>query len=328
MKICIIGAGVTGLILLLMLTQAGVNPQDIAIIDPQFDGGDMCGKWGAIRSNTHWGKTITTLRQVLPGITIPDSFDLGATTPLSAIGELLIGLAAPLPVKRIYGFVTRVSLKGSWTVEYYANGPRTLNVPLVILAQGSEPKIGSLPIPSIPLECALDSRIQEYLKPEDHVILFGTMHSGTLVMKNLNDLGVRTTAVYKGAQPFVWDRDGAYGGIKEEAAEIADAVQGGAYKKLTLIPLAEADTVKGATWAVYAMGFSPRVIEVIVEGKPVVNYDGKSGQIAPGAWGFGIAYPNLAPDGVHWDVSVAAFALHIEGQISSILAEVNIGTTR
>jgi len=319
MKICIIGAGVTGLILLLMLTQAGVQPQDIAIIDPHFDGGDICRKWGAIRSNTHWGKTISTLRQVLPGITIPDSFNLEATTSLSAIGDLLIGLTAPLPVKRIHGFVTRLESKGKWTVEYYANGSRTLEASVVILAQGSEPKIGSLPIPSIPLECALDSRIQEYLKPDDHVVLFGTMHSGTLVMKNLNDLSIRTTAVYKGSQPFIWDRDGAYDGIKQEAAEIADAVQVGAYKKLTLIPIAELDRVAGATWAVYAMGFTPRLIEVVVDGKPVLNYDGKTGKLGPGAWGFGIAYPNLAPDGIHWDVSVAAFALHIEGQISSIL---------
>ena len=300
-----------------MLTQAGVNPHEIVIIDPHFDGGDLCSKWGAIRSNTHWGKTITNLRKVLPGITIPDSFNLDETTPLSAIGELLISLATSLPVKRIYGFVTRLSSKANWTVEYYANGPQTLKVPLVILAQGSEPKIGSLPIPSIPLECALDTRIREYLKPDDHVILFGTMHSGTLVMKNLNDLGIRTTAVYKGAQPFLWDRDGAYDGLKQEAAEIADAVQDGKYKHLQIIPLDKADQVS-ATWAVYAMGFTPRVIEIIVDGKPVVNYNGRTGQIAPGAWGFGIAYPNLAPDGVHWDVSLAAFALHIQAQLPNL----------
>jgi pyruvate/2-oxoglutarate dehydrogenase complex dihydrolipoamide dehydrogenase (E3) component len=317
MKICIIGAGVTGLILLLMLTQAGVKPQDITIIDPHFDGGDICRKWGGIRSNTQWGKTITNLRKVLPGINIPDSFDLEATTPLEAIGQLLIRLTTPLPVKRINGFVTRLESKSNWRVEYYSQGPRTLEAPVVILAQGSDAKVGSLPIPSIPLECALDARIEDYLKPSDHVVLYGTMHSGTLVMKNLNRLGIRTTAVYKG-QPFVWDRDGAYDGIKQEAAEVADAVVAGAYKNLTLVPLEEAKDIK-ATWAVYAMGFTPRSIEVVVKGRSVVNYDGRTGQIAPGAWGFGIAYPNLAPDGVHWDVSVAAFALHIEGQISSIL---------
>jgi len=316
MKICIIGAGVTGLILLLMLTQAGVKAEDIAIIDPYFDGGDICRKWGAVRSNTHWGKTITNLRKVLPGINIPDSFDLEATTPLQAIGDLLMGLTAHLPVKRINGFVTRITSKDKWSVEYYSHGPQSLEAKVVILAQGADPKIGSLPIPSIPLECALDSRIEEYVKPDDHVVLYGTMHSGTLVMKNLNRLGIRTTAVYKGPKPFVWDRDGAYDGIKQEAAEVADAVVAGAYKNLTLVPLGEAVQ---ATWAVYAMGFTPRSIEILVNGP--VKYDGRTGKIAPGAWGFGIAYPNLAPDGVHWDVSVAAFALHIEAQIPSILKE-------
>ena len=37
-------------------------------------------------------------------------------------------------------------------------------------------------------------------------------------------------------------------------------------------------------------------------------------------WGFGIAYPSQAPDGIHWDVGVSSFLEHIHGQTSSIVS--------
>jgi hypothetical protein len=73
------------------------------------------------------------------------------------------------------------------------------------------------------------------------------------------------------------------------------------------------------------MGFRPRsTIQLSVDTvvKSSQSYDGKNGKLneLPAAWGFGIAYPNLAPDGVHWDVSVAAFLEHIKLQISDLLS--------
>ena len=80
-----------------------------------------------------------------------------------------------------------------------------------------------------------------------------------------------------------------------------------------------------ADWVVYAMGFQSRSsVQVSVNGVAIqapLKYNGTTGQIneAPFAWGFGIAYPNLAPDGIHWDVSVAAFLEHMKQQIPSLL---------
>jgi hypothetical protein len=206
----------------------------------------------------------------------------------------------------------------------------------LLLAQGSEPRALDLPIPSIPLEIALDgSRLKQYLRPSDHVLVFGTMHSGTLVLRNALDCsGVTVTALYKKEKPFAFARDGEYDGIKEESAAIADTVLGGTYGS-RLILCSSADTSQvirsslTATWVVYAMGFKPRIqMQFQVDGGTPYSperYDGATGALegAPNAWGFGIAYPNRAPDGVHWDVSVSSFVDHILLQKDALLSNLN-----
>jgi hypothetical protein len=161
------------------------------------------------------------------------------------------------------------------------------------------------------------------VKPGDHVVVFGTAHSGTLVVRNLIEgCEATVTNFYKGPQPFFWDRDGAYDGIKREAADIADKAMRGDYgAALELHSVEDVSSVVRATqkaaWVVYATGFEPRRgISFLVEGlaKNGATYDGATGKLTevPAAWGFGIAYPNRAPDGIHWDVSVAAFLEHMK----------------
>ena len=307
MKACIIGAGVTGLSLLLLLTHEGIDPSDISIIDPHFECGDLGRRWSQVLSNTPWSKTVDTLNRLL-GLRLPSS---PKTTLLKDIADLFISLTAPIAVNRIKGFATSVERKGgAWTVSYNTSSPNTLQSKAIFMCQGSNQKIINQPIPSIPLECAFDSRLSHFIRPGDKVTVFGTMHSGTLVIKNLHDLSASITAVYRGSTPFVWDRDGAYDGIKEEAAAIADKIIAGEIP-VTLTNKPPTDS----RWVIYATGFTPRIISGLGQ-----EYDGMTGAIrgAPNAWGFGIAYPNAAPDGVHWDVSVAAFLNHIKAQIPAI----------
>jgi hypothetical protein len=111
---------------------------------------------------------------------------------------------------------------------------------------------------------------------------------------------------------------------------VADAIRAGQYSpaQLTLSNVSDTATlVRGsiaADWVVYAMGFHPReTIALTVDGQPVSStaYDGETGALkgAPAAWGFGVAYPNRAPDGIHWDVSVAAFLAHMRKQLPNII---------
>jgi pyruvate/2-oxoglutarate dehydrogenase complex dihydrolipoamide dehydrogenase (E3) component len=214
---------------------------------------------------------------------------------------------------------------GVWTTVIETNGQQHLvKTNKFILAQGSEPKSMNLSIPTIPLQTALDiTRLKHYVKPEDKVLVFGTMHSGTLAIQNLASLGANVIAYYKHDKPFYWDRDNVYDGIKAEAAEIADKIIAGSIP-VSLVSTNDTEKVirtsRDAKWVVYAIGFAPRQIHITVDGShKTTEYDGLTGRLlnAP-AWGFGIAYPNRAPDGIHWDVSVAAFLEHMKSQLPAM----------
>jgi cation diffusion facilitator CzcD-associated flavoprotein CzcO len=337
-SLCIVGAGVTGLGLLLLLQSSGVDLSKVVMIDPHFDGGDLARKWGAVQSNTPWSKTANAIRTACPEIDLSDVEYPNETTPLSDLAQLLRTLATPAfkKIRKLAGVVKSADYDGrQWTVSYQSGCMNeVLHCKVLLLCPGAEPKSLHLPIPSIPLECALDlTRLRGYVKPGQKVIVFGTMHSGTLVIRNLFEIGANVTAFYNASKPFVWDRDGAYDGIKEEAATIADAITAGDFSHLVkLVHVTDTSVVIRsafeADWVVYAMGFSPRCgIQMSVggESRPAISYDGATGAIqgCPAAWGFGTAYPNRAPDGVHWDVSIAAFLAHMKAQMPDILAALN-----
>jgi hypothetical protein len=333
-RICIIGAGATGLLLLLLLR----DRPNISIIDPHFDGGDLARRWGAVYSNTPWSKTFNALQAAFPELELTSPLDLQATTPLASIAELLRKASkAPLKsVSQTRGSVTRCAFSTNdrtWTVHVKAGSDTTTVIcDTLVLTQGSEPVSYDLPIPSIPLEIAMDvSRLKYYVNPNDTVVVFGTKHSGTLVIKNACDLSANVVALYKSEKPFYFDRDGVYDGIKADAATIADAILAGSIP-VNLVKVNNIAKVIRATgaadWVVYSMGFTPRdEIELYVDDvkKSTTAYNDSTGQLleVPKAWGFGIAYPKRAPDGTHFDVSVAAFLEHMKGQIATIL-EVNV----
>jgi len=332
---CIVGAGIAGLITILLLNEAGVDLSRITIIDPYFDGGDLSRKWGTVLSNTPWSKTIDPLLAACPSLSqqVPVR-DPASTTPLIDIASLF-STAAVASIKQsrcIQGHVTSAEYRTEtkeWSITVTAGGTETVvKSAQLILAPGGRSKTLNLAIPSIPLEIALDvSRLKTYIKPENKVLVFGTMHSGSLVINNLASLGAQVTAYYTSPEPFYWARDGAYDGIKGEAADVADKIVAGTIP-VTLIPSKQvADVIRSSRDAdrvVYAMGFAPRRIPLSVDGVSCssTDYNQQTGALthAP-AWGFGLAYPNRAPDGIHWDVGVTPFLEHIKQQIPAITSE-------
>jgi hypothetical protein len=240
----------------------------------------------------------------------------------------------------IQGLVEEAELNGkTWSISVRKNAAiHVVQSSHVVFTQGSSAKTLDLPIPSIPLEIALNpTLIRQYVKPDQTVILFGTRHSGTLIIKNLVDCSANPiTAFYKGTTPFHFARDGVYDGIKLDAATIADTIIANTYPSVKCIPISDISTLiresKRADWAIYAIGFEPREYSIKKDGvivpSPLKNsYDGLTGvcQALTHAWGFGIAYPNQAPDGKNWDVGIYSFLEHMNGQIPSILS--SIGTT-
>jgi hypothetical protein len=323
-KILIVGSGAAGLLFLWHIQQSKqILPQNIIIVDPHHDGGDLQRKWATVQSNTIWSQTLAVF-----GLPVtPDAWkDLDPTKPallyhsISFLQHIMRDFVSQCEV--IHGLVDQIEKHADgklWSVTLTDKSNYT--VPVVIVAHGSEPKQLSLPIPSIPLECALvNSRLETYVRKGSHVLLFGTSHSGTLIMKNLHELGIQTTAFYNTAKPFYFARDGEYDGIKQESADIADAITAGKYPKLQLSHVTDTAQVirasRKADWVIYATGFQARSTR-----KLNLPYDGTTGELtgSPGRWGFGIAFPNKADNGVNWDVSIPSFSAHIEKQIPSIL---------
>lgn len=313
--------------MLLLLQESGTDLSKVVVIDPHFDGGDLARKWGAVQSNTPLSKSVNAIRSVYPALVCPE--DLNKTSSLIDIIHLLrSSLTSLKKIQMIQGTATSANYSSDpqrWSIKV---GAKEILAKRLILATGSEPKALDIPIPSIPLEIALDtSRLKHYIKPGTSALVFGTLHSGTIVIRNLVACGAKVTALYKSPQPFYWDRDGAYDGIKEESAQIADDIVSGKLS-VDLVPTLDTSRVIrssiDADWVVYAIGFEARnTLRLTVDevDKSGLNYNKHTGALeVPAAWGFGIAYPNSAPDGLHFDVSVAAFLEHMKPQISSILA--------
>jgi cation diffusion facilitator CzcD-associated flavoprotein CzcO len=325
-KILIVGTGAAGLLFLWHLQKSQkVQPNDVVIIDPHHDGGDLQRRWSTVKSNTIWKQTLDIFD--LSGATVPTAWkDLEPTQPallqhsISLLRHLTRDFLSQCEV--VHGLVDQIEKQSDgslWSVTLADKSNYTASI--VILAHGSEAKQLQLPIPSIPLECALNkSRLETYVTTNSRVLLFGTSHSGTLIMRSLHEMGVQTTAFYNTAKPFYFARDGEYDGIKQESAEIADAILAGKYPKLQLANVTDTAQVirasRKADWVIYATGFKVRT-----NIKVNLTYNGTTGAItgSPGIWGFGIAFPNSADDGIHWDVSLPSFHSHIQKQMPAIL---------
>lgn len=339
MNLCIIGAGISGLLLILLLAETSIPLNSIYIIDPHFDGGDLFRKWSSVISNTPWSVTITNLQTHLPSVKIPKwalALPLDKPTPVFTIAKLIRECAEPLlkQVKCVYGSAVSAnwsSKTSKYTVLVQKEQSTTLiEASGVCLTYGSEPKELDISIPSIPLDIALDcNRLSKYIEPDSKVIVFGTRHSGVHVLKNLVDCSANSIiGLYKGVKPFMWARDGEYDGIKMDAALIADEIIAGKYPSVQLLSTSNLSAilreVRSAHWVVYAIGFEPRnLLQITNDGVPItkIEYD-NSGKIlnCSSMWGFGIAYPSQAPDGIHWDVGVSSFLEHIHGQTASIVS--------
>jgi len=335
MTVCIIGAGVAGLLLVLLL-QTHIPSEQITIIDPHFDGGDLVRKWPNVVSNTPLKAAINAFNIFSPSTTLPawvSELDSEQPTSLATLGRLIRETVNLSAVNRIQATVTDANwLHNAWQIQYTSAGSSaTISADTLLLATGGEPKDMDLPIPSIPLDVALDSnRLNSYILPDQRVVIFGTSHSGTLVIKNVLDYPVKSVvAIYKGSKPFIWARDGEYDGLKLEAALLADSyVAATAPTKLSLVPLSDFKGVIKATrkadWVIYATGFNQRfTFPVRDQSVPInmVHYERTTGKILslPNAWGFGLSHPSQAPDGIHFDVGIFSFMEHISKQIPSIL---------
>ena len=322
--VCIIGGGAAGILTLLALKNAGISPKRITIVDPHFDGGDLQRKWASVKSNTTWRQILEAVPYPLSDLPEPyKSLDLDLPCLLGLVIKYLYLVAKPFLTQcdmRTTVMETADFVDGQWTITLKGT---QIKRDVLIMATGCEPKTLDLPFHSIPLEVALTpSRLQDTVSKGDHVMVFGTAHSGCLVVKNLVDLGATVSLMYVPPKPFFYDAEGDYDGMKWDAATIGKDIEAGKIPQIELCSINDLASVIRATkktdYVVYAMGFEKRM-------KEFKEYS-MTGRLGKGdnAWAFGIAYPNGAPDGKHYDVRVPAFAKHIQRYLPDILSIVSI----
>jgi hypothetical protein len=316
-KYCIVGFGIAGQILVLELLKAGVSKKEIIICDETFLGGDLILKYGSVLSNTPWWKTKKALEVYTSEL--PD-FPTDKCTPVREIVKacLQTALKAAEGIEKLTTSV--ISLDPGWTIKHTFG---MFTSEKVFLTIGATEKNIDIPLPKIPLSIALDKQqLINYITSQDKITVFGTSHSGIVVLDNLNQLGIPTTAVYKGKQPFIFESE-TYGGLKEASEIHAKAILNGIYPNITLIPWSDPLQVykilSKTTKIICATGLEPKT----TFGKEYTEYDPSTAAIKAGSniYGFGIGYPGITTlDGVKYhDVSVLSFQAQIINCLPAII---------
>jgi hypothetical protein len=330
----IIGCGAAGSLCLLELVRKGNNPESLIVIDPYFDGGDLGRRWGEVKSNTKW-RQITECISIYTSTAQPiaelsKKYQPEDICALSDLAYLLQESVKPILQAAVTHATTCQKIQKNsrgWSL-HLANGS-TEEITTLFLCQGAIEKSIDFGKPIIPLEIALDSsRLARYVRPGQIISVFGIAHSGTLIMKNLTALGATVNGFYNSEKPFYFAREGAYEGVKEEAAAIADDILS---KKLPVKLYSSNDTknlVKVLTktdWVILSIGFTLRTIQILApDGTQLneVDYSPTTALVAgqPGLYGFGISYPGVSEiEGkTYKDVSIPSFVQQIQRCLAEI----------
>jgi hypothetical protein len=309
-KYCIIGFGISGQILLLEMIKANVSKKDIVICDENFIGGDLITKYGSVLSNTPWWKTKKALEVYTNDI--PD-FPLDKCTLLRDIVKACLKTALKVS-EGVDKLTTKViSIEPEWNIKHLFG---SFTAEKVFLTIGAVEKNIDISLPKIPLEIALDkNQLVNHIDPDDKITVFGTSHSGTIVLDNLNQLNIPTTAIYKGQVPFVFEKE-THGGLKEASEIYARSILNGEYINTNLLSLNDSlavyKTLLKTTKIICAIGFETRSSF----GKEYTDYNPNTAEINAGKniYGFGIAYPGISTiDSINYpNVSVLSFQEQIQ----------------
>lgn len=305
-------------------------------------GGDLARHWGSVLANIPRSIIEPALRSVPAWkdarMELLERYGSNECPQLADAAQQIRALVTPLltAVTLRSTHVTRVQQEhAGWSL--CAEDGTSYTVAKLILATGAAPRTMDIPKAHIPLEIALSEvRLREYLGSDacrKRFVVFGTSHSGTLILRNLRAVGCagnHVTAVFKSPRPFYLARDGHTEGLKAESAEIADAIRRGDWGAATP-QLVSAENMEAllravleADYCVYATGFRVRVPPMFdMRGAPLAaKHDPVTGAIAPGVWGFGIGFPSQYKTNLGTlaaDVGFAAFAAHIQANLAAIL---------
>jgi len=312
----VIGAGAAGIAAVGKLLDQGVNEADILWIDPAFAAGDLGAKWRGIPSNTKVKSFLRSLQNI-------ESFHYDINSSAFAINQidheqtcLLDDIADPLcaitktlqaRVNCIKAQVVHMKLEDQCWRMRCDNGEE-VEACSVVMATGAEPKRLTLTGPTeIPFaDSMVSERLSQHTREDDVVAVFGSSHSAVLVLRALAKVNVaQVINFYRSPLRYAVDMgdwilfDNT--GLKGTAAEWARAHLDGNLPTHFMRVYSNSENIEhhlpSCTKVIYAVGFEPR-INIDAHGVSLSQYQPQTGVIAPGLFGFGIAYPQEAQDPV------------------------------
>lgn len=310
----VIGAGPAGIAAVGKLLDHHVNPDRIAWIDPIFQVGDFGTKWHAVPSNTKvdlFSRFLYAVKSFEYEKFEQDHtlcrLDKDQTCQLShMVGPLQkVTKILKQKVKTIQGKVTRLNVENHFWCVHLENNDKLFSKN-VILSIGSEAKELDYPdLKKIPLETALNQeKLSDFVHSNDTVAVFGSSHSAVLAIRNLVESkrpkrivnffrSPLCYAVHMGNTILFNDT-----GLKGSTADWARANLHGkwpdALERLYASPENIQSCLPQCTSVVYAVGFQKRHIHI--DDMPYILFNNRNGIIAPGLFGFGIAFPEAKID--------------------------------
>jgi len=308
----IIGAGPAGIAAVGKLIDIGIDPKKIAWIDPEFKAGDFGTRWRKVSSNTRV-KLFTKFFESCVSFKYASSPNFDIKEINSSKTCLLTYAADPLQWITDHLKITVHSIEGKvqhlklYDRNWHLNvGNMKLQANNVILATGAEPKSLSFPgIDEINLNVALDpDRLALACEKEDTIAVFGSSHSAIIIIKALLEicsvkkvinfyLSPLRYAVYLD-DSILFDDTGLKGNAAIWARENIDGKLPAKLERVISNEENIREILPLCTKAIYATGFQKRLIPI--EGMHSLEYNDRSGIIAPGLFGFGIAFPEAKTD--------------------------------
>jgi len=308
----IIGAGLAGITALAVLMDCGVDPSSIVWIDPEFNVGRVGKYYRNVPGNVQTSRLILYVETCpyfkeikSPSLDALYTYNLDEFQPLHVIADPLLDFTAYLrdKVPSIQSTVTSLDRIGD---HWMLIGPDySINTQKVILAIGAEPKELGYNIPTIPLDDAIDQqKIATYVSPDDHVAVFGGMHSAILILKYLSELPVKQITNFY-MDPYFYDAPGLEGITALWAKTVLEQNPPKNLSRVLNTPANRDSILPTCTKVVYAIGYTPSPI--MVNGTYNITFDEHTGMIAKNLYGIGIAFP---PTGIINGHKVAKNGLH------------------
>lgn len=309
----VIGAGPAGIAAVGKLIDSGVPPKQIGWVDPHFKVGDLGAKWNRVPSNTSVELFLRFLNdcEAFEFNTCSEKFTLQdlnpkdtclleeVVSPLQWISDHLKGKVCAIPTMAI----ALNLLNRQWEIKTKKDPVYAKNV---ILATGCEPKALSYPGPEvISLETALDpQQLGKNIHFNDTVAVFGSSHSAILVLANVMNLKIKKVInFYRSPHRYavylkdwiLFDDTGLKGFTAGWAKQHLDGTLPENLARVLVSDHTFAESLAQCNKVIYATGFEKRALPVL-EQYASLHYDDKTGIIAPGLFGIGIAFPQAKFD--------------------------------